>query len=117
MNLRIGCVKYLNAQPLIHGWDEPVVFDHPTALCEKLSAGDLDVALVSSFEYLRDPIYSIVDDIAVAANGPVHSVFVAHLSEVDALDMDRQCLRRRHASGSRKPVERPPTTACGRTRQ
>jgi chorismate dehydratase len=84
--LRIGCVKYLNAQPLIHGWTAPVVFDHPTALCEILAAGKLDVALVSSFEYLRNPIYSIVDGVAVAADGPVQSVFVAHLGKVDALE-------------------------------
>jgi chorismate dehydratase len=84
--LRIGCVKYLNAQPLIHGWSGPVVFDHPTALCELLAAGELDVALVSSFEYLRNPIYSIVDDVAVATEGPVHSVFVAHLGKIEALE-------------------------------
>ena len=84
--LRIGCVKYLNAQPLIHGWPGAVVFDHPSVLCERLAAGELDVALVSSFEYLRHPVYSIVDDVAVAAAGPVYSVFVAHVRELEALD-------------------------------
>jgi chorismate dehydratase len=44
----------------------------------RLAAGDLDVALVSSFEYLRNPIYSIVDHVAIASDGPVYSVFVAH---------------------------------------
>ena len=39
--LRIGCVKYLNAQPLIHGWsDGEVVFDHPAVLCGKLARAD-----------------------------------------------------------------------------
>ena len=83
--LRIGCVKYLNAQPLIHGWRGPVVFDHPSALCRRLAAGELDVALVSSFEFLRNPVYAIVDDVAVAAAGAVYSVFVAHCGEIDAL--------------------------------
>jgi chorismate dehydratase len=59
--LRIGCVKYLNARPLIHGWPGDVVFDHPTALCDRLAAGQLDVALVSSFEFLRNPVYTLVD--------------------------------------------------------
>jgi len=49
--LRIGCVKYLNARPLIYGWSGAVDFDHPAALCRKLEHGDLDVALVSSLEY------------------------------------------------------------------
>jgi len=77
-SLRIGCVQYLNGRPLIHGWPGPVVFDHPAALCRKLAAGELDVALVSSFEFLRNPVYSIVDGVAVGADGPVFSVFVAH---------------------------------------
>ncbi|MDQ6655019.1 MAG: menaquinone biosynthesis protein, partial [Verrucomicrobiota bacterium] len=76
--LRIGCVQYLNAQPLIHGWPGAVVFDHPARLCQMLAAGELDVAFVSSFEFLRNPVYSIVDGVSVAAGGPVYSVFVAH---------------------------------------
>lgn len=79
--MRIGCVKYLNARPLIHGWLGPVVFDHPAALCQKLAAGDLDVALVSSFEFLRNPIYRIVDGISISSDGPVYSVVVAHVGE------------------------------------
>ena len=34
---------------LIHGWEGPVQFDHPSALCRQLAAGALDVSLVSSF--------------------------------------------------------------------
>lgn len=76
--LRLGCVQYLNARPLIHGWPGPVEFGEPAALCRKLAAGELDVALVSSFEYLRDPVYTIVDNVAICSDGPVASVFVAH---------------------------------------
>ena len=46
--LRIGCVKYLNALPLIRGWPGEVDFDHPSALCQRVAIGELDVALVSS---------------------------------------------------------------------
>jgi len=89
--LRIGCVKYLNARPLIHGWPGEVVFDHPSALCERLAAGALDVALVSSFEFLRNPVYTLVDGISISSHGPVHSVFVAHsgdLSEIEEIEID-----------------------------
>jgi chorismate dehydratase len=75
---RLGCVQYLNARPLARGWPGTIEFDHPARLCRRLAAGELDVALVSSFEFLRNPIYSIVDDVAIASNGPVYSVFVAH---------------------------------------
>ena len=80
--LRIGCVKYLNARPLIHGWPGAVDFDHPAALCRKLERGDLDVALVSSLEFLRHPIYRIVDGVSISSRGPVYSVIVAHREEL-----------------------------------
>jgi chorismate dehydratase len=89
--LRIGCVKYLNARPLIHGWPGEVVFDHPSALCERLAAGALQVALVSSFEFLRNPVYTLVDGISISSHGPVHSVFVAHsgeLAEIEEIEVD-----------------------------
>jgi len=76
-SLRIGCVKYLNARPLVRGWPGQVEFDHPSLLCQQLANGELDVALVSSFEFLRNPIYAVVDDIGIASDGPVYSVFVA----------------------------------------
>jgi len=84
--LRIGCVKYLNARPLIHGGEGGVDFDHPSALCNKLAAGKLDVALVSSFEFLRNPIYRIVDDVSIASDGPVYSVVVAHRGQIDQIE-------------------------------
>lgn len=89
--LRIGCVKYLNARPLIHGWPGEVVFDHPSNLSERLAAGSLDVALVSSFEFLRNPVYTLVDGISISSHGPVHSVFVAHageLAEIEEIEVD-----------------------------
>jgi predicted solute-binding protein len=90
-SLRIGCVKYLNARPLIHGWPGEVTFDHPSALCRSLARGELDVALVSSFEFLRNPIYRIVDGISISSDGPVYSVVVAHqgkFSQLREIDLD-----------------------------
>jgi chorismate dehydratase len=77
-SLRIGCVKYLNARPLVQGWPGEVCLDTPAALCRRLSSGLLDVALVSSFEFLRNPIYRIVDGVSIASAGPVYSVVIAH---------------------------------------
>src|SRR5882757_508765 len=89
--LRIGCVKYLNACPLIHGWESNVDFDHPSVLCNKLATGKLDVALVSSFEFLRNPIYRIVNDVSISSDGPVYSVVVAHrgeFSNIEEIELD-----------------------------
>jgi chorismate dehydratase len=89
--LRIGCVKYLNARPLIRGWPGNVEFDNPSALCQRLANGQLDVALVSSFEFLRNPIYRIVDDVSISSDGPVYSVVVAHrgaVSDIAEIGLD-----------------------------
>jgi chorismate dehydratase len=90
-SLRIGCVKYLNARPLIRGWPDNVAFDHPSALCQRLAKGQLDVALVSSFEFLRNPIYRIVDDVSISSDGPVYSVVLAHhgaFSDIQEIELD-----------------------------
>src|SRR5262249_35528592 len=89
--LRIGCVKYVNARPLIRGWPGNVEFDHPSALCQRLAKCELDVALVSSFEFLRNPIYRIVDDVSISSDGPVYSVVVAHrgaFSDIEEIELD-----------------------------
>ena len=90
-SVRVGCVKYLNARPLIRGWPGNVEFDHPSALCHRLAKGELDVALVSSFEFLRNPIYRIVDEVSISSDGPVYSVVVAHrgaLSNIEEIELD-----------------------------
>ncbi len=84
--LRIGCVKYLNARPLIFCGPADVVLDHPSVLCAQLARGELDVALVSSVEFLRNPIYRIVDGISISSDGPVYSVVVAHVGEISAAE-------------------------------
>jgi chorismate dehydratase len=88
---RVGCVKYLNARPLVYGLPGEVAFDHPSNLCQRLAEGTLEVALVSSFEFLRNPIYVLVDGVCVASHGPVYSVFLAHageLGEIDEIEID-----------------------------
>ncbi len=80
--LRVGCVKYLNAQPLIYGYDGPVRLDHPSGLARDIAAGKLDAALVPIFEALGSKHYILVDGAAIASDGPVYSVFLAYRGEV-----------------------------------
>src|SRR4030095_5908810 len=64
---------------------------HPSALCNKLARGELDVALASSFEFLRNPVYQVVDDVSISSAGPVYSVVVAHsgnISEIREIELD-----------------------------
>jgi chorismate dehydratase len=60
-------------------------------LCQRLAKGQLDVALVSSFEFLRNPIYRIIDDVSISSDGPVYSVIVAHrgeFSDIEEIELD-----------------------------
>ena len=90
---RVGCVRYLNSKPLIHGHDAEVSFETPASLADGLRAGRLDVALSPIFELLAHPDgYLVVDDVAIACDGPVYSVFIAHhgpLADLQTLYLDR----------------------------
>ena len=84
-SLKIGCVQYLNAKPLICAYPGAVVFDHPARLAEQLASGLLDVALVPTYEALRSPDYKIADSIAIASHGPVFSVVLAYRGRLQDL--------------------------------
>ena len=89
---RVGCVRYLNSKPLIHGHDTEVSFETPASLADGLRAGRLDVALSPIFELLAHPGYLVVNDVAIACDGPVYSVYIAHhgpLAELRTLYLDR----------------------------
>ena len=48
--------------------------DLPSRLADGLVAGRLDVALVPSIEYCRNPGCTIVSDACIASDGPVRSI-------------------------------------------
>ncbi len=81
MTWRIGAVSYLNTKPLIYGLreqlpDSELILDLPSRLADRLAAGELDVALIPSVEFLRGNGLGIVSDACIACRGPVRSVRV-----------------------------------------
>ena len=76
--IRLGAVGYLNARPLVFGLDRSPRFDLrydlPSECARLLHAGDVDVGLIPSIEYLRGDSYRIVPDLAITSSGPVRSV-------------------------------------------
>ena len=89
--LRVGCVQYLNARPLIEPYDGEVVFEHPARLADLLAEGEIGAALIPVFEALRQPDFPIADGVAIASRGPVYSVFLAHggpLEEIRSVSLD-----------------------------
>ncbi len=94
--MRIGAVNYLNSKPLIEALDEllpndELILDYPSRLADDLESGLLDVALIPSVEFLRNPEYQIVSDSCVATHGPVLSVKLfsrVPMGEIKTLALD-----------------------------
>lgn len=79
--LRLGCVPYLNARPLIHGLTAEL--EVPSILSRRFLKGDFDAALLPVYETLRQPAPRIVDGFGIGSVGAVHSVVVAHQFPLD----------------------------------
>ena len=76
---KIGAVSYLNTLPLVQGMDAAaevasLEFDLPSRLADRLSLGQIDVALIPSIEVFQNPAYTIVSNACIACRGPVWSV-------------------------------------------
>ena len=78
--IRLGAVSFLNARPLVDGLERStrfaVEFDVPSRCAARLHAGEVDLGLIPSVEYLRDPSYRDVPGLAIASRGPVASVAI-----------------------------------------
>lgn len=88
MTVRIGSVPYLNSKVLIHGLEPrgtasdgtPYTLEllPPSPLAQKLAAGALDVALVSSVEYFRHPEYTLLPGLGVCGHAEMWSIRLFH---------------------------------------
>ena len=74
--IRIGCVPYLNAKPLIEGLDDVLLLP-PADLVALLVSKKLDVALLPAVEVLRLGL-DYIPGIAIASPGKTDSVRLHH---------------------------------------
>ena len=95
MPIRLGAVGYLNARPLVYQLERSpnfsLRFDIPSKCADLLHAGDIDVGLIPSIEYLRGRPMAIVPDIAIASRGAVTSVMLyttKPIEDVKSIAMD-----------------------------
>ena len=77
--VRLGAVGYLNARPLTWALDRAperwqVRYDVPAVCSALLHAGDVDLGLIPSFDYLEAPDYRLVPGVGIGSYGPVASV-------------------------------------------
>jgi chorismate dehydratase len=77
--VRLGAVGYLNARPLTWALDRSparwqVRYDVPSACAKLLHAGEIDLGLIPSIEYLQSPDYRFVPGVGIGSRGPIASV-------------------------------------------
>lgn len=90
----IGSVPYLNARPLVRWFSDTeagrasgvrVVEAVPSELARRLARGEVAAALVSSIELFRQPGFRFAPNIAIAADGPVHSVRLLSRAPIESI--------------------------------
>lgn len=86
--VRIGAVGYLNARPLTWALDASperwaIRYDLPSVCSSLLHAGQVDLGLVPSIDYLQDPDYRFVPGVGIGSRGPVASVALFSRVPVD----------------------------------
>src|ERR1051325_1197326 len=77
--IRIGAVSYLNSKPLVFQLEAlaphaELILDYPSRLADRLTRGELDVALIPVIEYFRAGSYRLIPNTAIVSQGPVLSV-------------------------------------------
>ncbi len=81
--IHIGSVPYLNSKVLTYGLKSATpayTFEAhvPSVLAQKLREGSVDVALVSSIEYFRNPGSTIIPNISVSSHREIWSIQLFH---------------------------------------
>lgn len=84
---RVGIVSFTNVAPLnwglspwpSEGGESEFVYGVPTVLNAALQAGEIDLTLISSIEFIRHRSrYRALQDFSIATLGPVYSVMLFH---------------------------------------
>jgi predicted solute-binding protein len=83
--LPIGTVPYLNAIPLTFGLEGLIALT-PSRLALEFHAGRMAAALLSITEAMHQPGSEILLGAAIASDGPVYSVFLAHQDPLDRIE-------------------------------
>jgi chorismate dehydratase len=78
-SVRVGAVGYLNARPLTWALDRDphrwrIRYDLPSTCSALLHAGDVDLGLVPSIDYLQSTDYRLVPGVGIGSRGPIASV-------------------------------------------
>jgi chorismate dehydratase len=102
--VRLGRIAWVNCFPVYGAIDRGIVpceaslvSGTAAELNDLLAAGQLDVSVISAVEYARDAgKYHLLPDLAITADGPVHSVML--FSKVPPTELDGRAVLRTASS-------------------
>jgi chorismate dehydratase len=95
MKIKVGCVSYTNALPLIyylHPDLTEVDFQVPSELSKRFEMGDYDVALLPVFDWVTHENYQTVANLGIVSRGPVNSVILysdKKISQIKTVKLDK----------------------------
>lgn len=97
MALKLGVIEVLNVLPVYYSIisnqlkvPADIVKGKVTELNQKLENGDIDISVISSFEYARHAdLYYVLPSLSVGADGPVHSIYLFLKKPLEMIDGGR----------------------------
>lgn len=93
---KLGVMSVLNVLPVYYGiLNDTIivpcekVFGKVTELNHKLHQGEIDLSVISSFEYAQNSnCYYVMPDLSISADGPVRSIYLFLNKPIDQLSGD-----------------------------
>ncbi len=83
--MKIGCVPYINALPLIYGIEDEVIKLPPRTLAKLLKEDRLDVALAPSAILFDKKNYKVVPDISISSRGEIKSIVLFYRNKIEEI--------------------------------
>jgi chorismate dehydratase len=95
--IKLGVIEVLNVLPVYYFILKQkqssyfqIVKGNVTELNRKLNRGDIDISVISSFEYAKNPdLYYIMPDLSISADGPVKSIYLFLNKPIEDLYQDK----------------------------
>src|SRR2546423_3768289 len=90
--LRVSAISFLNTVPLMWDFDHDdlrrryeVSYTLPSACAEMLRAGIADIGIIPVAAYATIPNLLVIPDVAIAARGPVRSIYLISKEPIDQI--------------------------------
>ncbi len=91
--VNISAVSYLNTTPFVYGLQHTsikdninLMLDYPAECARKVISGDADLGLVPVAAIPTIPLYNIVSDFCIGAEGPVRTVVLMSNSPIESIE-------------------------------